>query len=359
MTRLALRPACARVAGQGWRRLAPTAVALFVVTGTPSPARADAGPFSVLGSTPVQASRSAAKGLGTALVHGVRRIPGGTVLYFSYGLPSEAGAGNYNWFDRTEVVSTYGVLGPVLVDAAGAKVYAALKLPGGRRVETDLAANAAAVGGGYSVLWTVMPELPASTTSVDVVLGQGEVISGVPVESGPMTPTVPGRSGVPLGTGWPEVDAAQVSAGSGAGSVFALEIAVSTLDNSTTTRTSQSQVSVDLSADVLFDVDRASLTSGAAAKIQAAAKLVNEAAAPGTVTVVGHTDSTGTSAHNLDLSQRRAAAVAAALNPLLTVTGLTVTVLGKGEAEPVATNDTAAGRQQNRRVSIRFTKASS
>jgi len=69
------------------------------------------------------------------------------------------------------------------------------------------------------------------------------------------------------------------------------------------------------------------------------------------VLVVGHTDSTGSEEYNQGLSERRAAAarnflVGAGLEPGR------VTAIGRGEMEPIATNDTEAGRQQNRRVEI-------
>ena len=69
------------------------------------------------------------------------------------------------------------------------------------------------------------------------------------------------------------------------------------------------------------------------------------------VTVEGYTDSTSTPDHNIDLSQRRAQAVVA----YLTAGGIpaaSMTAKGLGEAEPVAPNDTAMGRAQNRRVEI-------
>ncbi len=69
------------------------------------------------------------------------------------------------------------------------------------------------------------------------------------------------------------------------------------------------------------------------------------------VEVAGHTDSDGTDAYNLSLSQRRAAAVSQYLqnqqiNPQRLIT------IGVGEARPVADNSTAAGKQLNRRVEI-------
>ena len=69
------------------------------------------------------------------------------------------------------------------------------------------------------------------------------------------------------------------------------------------------------------------------------------------ILVVGHTDSVGTDAYNLDLSQRRAQAASAYLQSL----GVPVDRLhavGKGESEPLQPNDTDAGRAQNRRVEI-------
>ena len=95
--------------------------------------------------------------------------------------------------------------------------------------------------------------------------------------------------------------------------------------------------------------------TGVPAAIRSAAAQVNAGAKAGTVTVTGYTDNTGTDAHNLDLSRRRAAAVEAVLRPLVTAPGLTLTVGGRGEADPVATNDTDSGRRANRRVSIAFT----
>jgi outer membrane protein OmpA-like peptidoglycan-associated protein/opacity protein-like surface antigen len=73
------------------------------------------------------------------------------------------------------------------------------------------------------------------------------------------------------------------------------------------------------------------------------------------VEIRGHTDGSGSEEHNLDLSQRRADAV----RDYLVSKGIPadkLTAVGKGEAEPIADNDTADGRAQNRRVTLEFTQ---
>ncbi|MGC9424038.1 OmpA family protein [Vibrio sp.] len=67
--------------------------------------------------------------------------------------------------------------------------------------------------------------------------------------------------------------------------------------------------------------------------------------------IIGHTDSTGSQAHNQRLSERRAESVAAQLMKQ-GVDAKQLEVLGQGESSPVATNSTAEGRAQNRRVEI-------
>ena len=71
------------------------------------------------------------------------------------------------------------------------------------------------------------------------------------------------------------------------------------------------------------------------------------------VDVYGHTDSTGSDSYNLDLSQRRATAVA----DYLTMRGVQSARLGTrgfGESQPIASNDTEAGKAANRRVEIKL-----
>jgi outer membrane protein OmpA-like peptidoglycan-associated protein len=70
-----------------------------------------------------------------------------------------------------------------------------------------------------------------------------------------------------------------------------------------------------------------------------------------TVQVIGHTDSVGSAAFNQDLSQRRASSVAAILQSGNVSPGRLV-AFGRGEDQPVASNLTPEGRQQNRRVEI-------
>lgn len=72
------------------------------------------------------------------------------------------------------------------------------------------------------------------------------------------------------------------------------------------------------------------------------------------VTVTGHTDNTGSAAYNQDLSERRASSVASVLRSG-GVSSSRIRVVGAGESRPIATNATAAGRQQNRRVDITIT----
>ena len=69
--------------------------------------------------------------------------------------------------------------------------------------------------------------------------------------------------------------------------------------------------------------------------------------------IEGHTDSVGTDEYNQSLSERRAASVQAALFER-GVEASQISAVGKGETTPVASNDNAAGRQQNRRVELVF-----
>ncbi|EKF41062.1 OmpA family protein [Nitratireductor indicus] len=71
------------------------------------------------------------------------------------------------------------------------------------------------------------------------------------------------------------------------------------------------------------------------------------------VDVFGHTDSTGNDNYNLQLSQRRAGAVANYLTGQ-GVNGQRFAVIGEGETQPIASNATPEGRAQNRRVEIRL-----
>jgi outer membrane protein OmpA-like peptidoglycan-associated protein len=69
------------------------------------------------------------------------------------------------------------------------------------------------------------------------------------------------------------------------------------------------------------------------------------------IEVAGHTDSTGSESYNQSLSERRASSVAAHLSSRGVPVRRVITV-GGGELHPVASNDTASGREQNRRVEI-------
>lgn len=140
-----------------------------------------------------------------------------------------------------------------------------------------------------------------------------------------------------------------------------IERRVVPFDGQALTERAGGQVTVALDAEVLFELDQANLTPEAQSSLQGLAQTINQRrAAPG-ITVVGHTDSLGGDAHNLDLSQRRAAAVRDFLAPLLSGDDVTFTVEGRGSAEPVVPNtrpdgsDDPEGRRHNRRVEVTFT----
>ena len=107
---------------------------------------------------------------------------------------------------------------------------------------------------------------------------------------------------------------------------------------------------VNMPQDLLFATDSAVLNGSLTRDLTAVASSLNRY--PNSmVQVIGHTDSTGAAAHNMDLSQRRASSVAAVLRSN-GVAPSRVAVIGKGEDAPIATNLTAEGRAQNRRVEI-------
>jgi outer membrane protein OmpA-like peptidoglycan-associated protein len=107
---------------------------------------------------------------------------------------------------------------------------------------------------------------------------------------------------------------------------------------------------VTFASGLLFDTDSDVLQ--AAARSNLATLASNLGKYPDTdLLIVGHTDNVGTDAYNMALSERRAQAV---VNYLVSqgVSRARLRPTGRGEMEPVASNDSDAGRQQNRRVEI-------
>jgi outer membrane protein OmpA-like peptidoglycan-associated protein len=103
-------------------------------------------------------------------------------------------------------------------------------------------------------------------------------------------------------------------------------------------------------SDVLFDSGRATLRPGAREKLAKVAGIL--LAYPGlALQVEGHTDGVGAADYNQELSERRATSVRGFLVEQGIPNG-TIVAHGFGKTQPVATNGTAAGRQQNRRVEL-------
>ncbi|MDR2386944.1 MAG: OmpA family protein [Deltaproteobacteria bacterium] len=108
-------------------------------------------------------------------------------------------------------------------------------------------------------------------------------------------------------------------------------------------------ITVTIRMDIKFDFDKAVVKKAYLPEVKKVADFLN--AHPGSTAVVeGHTDNVGTDEYNQKLSDRRAAAVRKVLVSSFGVNESKVTSVGYGESRPIATNDTAAGRAENRRV---------
>lgn len=109
-------------------------------------------------------------------------------------------------------------------------------------------------------------------------------------------------------------------------------------------------IQVTFESGLLFDFDSDRIKPTAAANLQELAKSLNKFG-NSNLLIVGHTDSKGDDAYNMALSQRRANAASAYLQSQ-GVPASRVSTSGRGELEPIASNDTEAGMQLNRRVEV-------
>ncbi|WP_286910109.1 MULTISPECIES: OmpA family protein [unclassified Roseovarius] len=121
-------------------------------------------------------------------------------------------------------------------------------------------------------------------------------------------------------------------------------------NDSVTVNNTGDRLIVTMPQDILFAIDSSTVNSGLRGDLLTVARSL-QSYPDTTVQVVGHTDNTGSAAHNQALSERRANAVA----DVLMNGGVSfsrIQTYGRGEDQPLASNLTAEGRAQNRRVEI-------
>lgn len=107
---------------------------------------------------------------------------------------------------------------------------------------------------------------------------------------------------------------------------------------------------VKFDSGILFDFDRADLRAPARQNLADLASSLQKY--PGTeVLIVGHTDSTGDEDYNMNLSYRRANSAADYLRSQ-GISSARIRTAGRGETEPIASNQTEVGQQENRRVEV-------
>ena len=121
------------------------------------------------------------------------------------------------------------------------------------------------------------------------------------------------------------------------------------LDNADVERVGEG-IKVTFDSGLLFDFDSARLRSNAEANLREFANSMKDFEDT-KILIVGHTDAKGSASYNRELSGRRAGSAADFLQQRGIASARLITE-GKGESEPVASNETEAGRQQNRRVEV-------
>jgi outer membrane protein OmpA-like peptidoglycan-associated protein len=109
-------------------------------------------------------------------------------------------------------------------------------------------------------------------------------------------------------------------------------------------------ITLNMPGNVTFATDSADLNAGFYEVLNSVALVLDEYEQT-VIEVAGHTDSTGTETYNQQLSERRAASVAAYLVTRSVLRDRMIE-LGMGELRPIADNETATGRQANRRVEL-------
>jgi len=123
----------------------------------------------------------------------------------------------------------------------------------------------------------------------------------------------------------------------------------------------KTEVRIELSGDVLFDFDQATIRSQAEPALQRVQEIIAQYP-KATISIDGYTDGKGEDAYNRRLSDKRAAAVKTWLVQKAGVDGKRIKTKGWGKAKPVAPNthsdgsDNPDGRQKNRRVEITVKK---
>jgi len=219
-----------------------------------------------------------------------------------------------------------------LFDPAGKRKYPLLKDSEGLWQASPRSDD---MGGGYIIPNWSKPILmsltfqapPDEVKAVDLILPDFQPFEGVAIE---------GLGGAGAGG---------IAA---AGKTLGLEGALKDLQAEVTAE----EIKIDLSADVLFDFDKADLKPAAEGKLNHLLTVVNSK--PGSrIAIEGHTDVRGDAAYNQALSQRRAESV----RTWLIARGVAATRLsatGAGEARPLKTGNTEADHQANRRVEIRI-----
>lgn len=230
------------------------------------------------------------------------------------------------------VDSEEGVVRPVARDERDRAVMSGNSTPGGPATDAgDEAAD------GDEVVYAAFAATDAER--VDVMLPEGGWVADVPV--------VPADDAGAL-----TVPPEELAEGGVADApVFPLEAYTEVVGGAVRARETPEAVTVQVASDVLFAVDSDQLGPEAEAALAAAAAQVT-AYPGGAVTVVGHTDDVADDAYNLDLSQRRAATVAARLAQVADLSAFDVTVDAKGESQPAAAGTSPDARALNRRVEI-------
>nr|WTA65675.1 OmpA family protein [Micromonospora sp. NBC_00855] len=193
---------------------------------------------------------------------------------------------------------------------------------------------------------------PGQSISVYAVL---PAPSGNPATTTVVTPVGPPMLNVPISDDAPAGDFPDPDAEPVTPVTRRLILPSESLDKSEETADDGRDLQVNLSSDVLFAVDKATLTPKARSVMARTAKLID--ASPATVvTVAGHADSSGNDAINDPLSLRRAQAVQHALSALLPRDGIRFQTEGYGSRRPLYSNDSDEGKRRNRRVTVTFSK---